>query len=507
MNFKAPAGIEDLAATPDLQEQLLELWNDNSADGFVGQYVTDAAQVSPNYVDPRVQAPTTEAVAIPWNGFPRALSRWYEDELSTAAKEQAEATADILTPILFWVAPGDEGLQLFSAEAHRVPLFGETATTLARPLRRILPDSTLGPEVPQMRRQQDEYLEWRPTHDAAGRLIALTFTAEPPDYWTALATVSRARLLELYRALVGPQVQEADLFHATDLAAFGVDSTGDTGWFNIGRKDQYDPLNPWTTTKGIVHLTHRANTLGAEVRLAADSSVIWASDTAPPANPPSQIEPEITRLACGGYGGINRSSDPAIGQAVGGAVLENARVTLTDPIGLYIASIGLGGLTGPQGQPVGMTAVTITRGQDDPFEPRILRFEVKLPAGAGFRLDECTLDGRPLIHGGQVARVTTMQLYAQVYPGGANLDADPCQGQACRHPERPELFLVGTIGRPCPAAADLSWLSETPFEEAIADAFVRDRIAAAPIGSDRLAAGVSVSVPPTLATSRAPRKP
>jgi hypothetical protein len=507
MDFKAPAGIDDFVGSPELRAQFTALWNDDSRDGFLGRYVSDAAN-SRNYVDPRIEAPTNEPVAIPWNGFPKALSRWYNDELSVAAKEQAEATADVLTPILTWVEPVGEQLQLFNAEAHRVALFGERARSLARPLRRIQADGTLGSEVPQMRRQQDEYLEWHALHDAAGRLVSLTFTAEPPDYWMALATVAQARVVQLYKDLVGPQVQAQDLFHATDLAAFGVDQNGDQGWFNIGGKGEYDPLNPWTTTKGIVHLTHRANTLGAEVTLAADSSVIWASDRESPPTAPDAPKPEIRRIGCGGYGGVNRSSDPLIGNGVGGKVLEGSRVTLTDPIGLYIATIGLRGLTGPQGEAVGMAAVEISRGTDDAFEPRILRFQVKLPQGAAFRLDECKLEGRKLSRGGQVARMTTMQLYAQTYNGGATLDARKCEGRLCRHPERSELFLIADSNRRCPPPDNAQWLQETPFEAPLADAFVVDRAASArALDSVRVAGKVSVSAVPKLATKRGPRKP
>jgi hypothetical protein len=509
MQFQAPAGIDDLADAPDLRDRFLALWNDDSDDGFVGSYVKAASQTSPNYVDPRVEAPTADAVAIPWNGFPRALSRWFDDELSTAAREEAEATADIGTPILSWVMPVNGRLRLHSAEAHRVRLFGAVAVSLARPLRRVGADGALGDETPQMRRQQDEYLEWHPTHDAAGRLVALTFTAEPPDYWTALARVAPQRVVELYQRLVGPQVREEDLFHATDLAAFGVDLTGQQRWFNIGRKGEYDPLNPWTTTRGIVHLTHRANTLGAEVQLAAESSLVWQSDLAPAPTDPNPPRPEIRRIACGGYGGINRSSDPLIGLGVGDNVLANVRVTLTDPIGLYIANIGLAGLTGPQGQAVGMRAVQILRGQEDPFEPRMLRFEVRLPADLPFRLDECRLEGRSLKRGGQVARVTTMQLYAQPYQGGADLTAGDCSGRPCRHPDRAELFLAGDVAEPCPNAQAVVWLSETPFEAPSADDFlaVREMVRGRDEDTGPVTTGGDVEAEPLLATSRAPGRP
>jgi hypothetical protein len=502
--FAPPAGIDDLIAKPDLRQAFMTLWNDSDGE-FLGSYVAAAAQRSKNYVDPRVIAPTSAPVKIPWNGFPRALSRWYDDESSTAGKEQAEVTADVATPILSWIEVGADGPRLREIEAHRLPFFGAAVKALARPLRRVLPDGTLGPEVRRMRRQQDEYLEWHTIRDAAGRLVALTFTAEPPDYWMALARIAPDRVVDLYRALVGPEVQKDDVFFPTDLAAFGVGADGQPGWFNIGRKGVYDELNRWTTIDGIVHLTHRANTLGAEVSLAADGSHVWRSDLDPPPVDPNAPKPEIRRIACGDYGGINRSSDPLIGHGVGGAVGQGARVTLTDPIGLYVANADIGSLRGPQGQPVGKGALSVVRGDDDVFDPRILRVEVKLPAGAPFRLDECTLDGRRLIRGGQVARLTTMHLYAQTYTGGADPAPQTCRGRVCWHASRSALFTIGDPAEGCPDAQDLLWLFETPAEPAAAGSPqpLASAAAVAPPATVKGTAAIAVKLP----TTRAHRKP
>ncbi|OWK22192.1 hypothetical protein AJ88_15765 [Mesorhizobium amorphae CCBAU 01583] len=136
-----------------------------------------------------------------------------------------------------------------------------------------------------------------------------------------------------------------------------------------------------------------------------------------PGQDPAQ---EILRIACGGYGGINRSSDPNIGLAVGDQVHAGNRITLADPVGLYISRVDLTGLRGPNGELLGDAAGHVVRGSDDPFEPRILRFEVELPAGSAFTLSDCTFDNRPLRRGGQISRETTIQLYANIYPGSAD---------------------------------------------------------------------------------------
>ena len=127
----------------------------------MGRYVTNAAINSSNYVDPRIEPPVGNPVKIPWNGFPRLLSRWYDDEQSVERKEEAEKTAEIGTPIVSWVMPDQNGLRVFDAEQHRLPFFadrlGDIVLQLARPLRQILPNGTIGDEVVRMRRQQDEY--------------------------------------------------------------------------------------------------------------------------------------------------------------------------------------------------------------------------------------------------------------------------------------------------------------------------------------------------------------
>ena len=87
--FNPPAMIDDLAALPALRQQFMDRWNEQ----VMGNFVDQAANRSPNYVDPRVNPPNGAPVKVPWNGFPRLLSRWYDDEQSTALKQQAERTA------------------------------------------------------------------------------------------------------------------------------------------------------------------------------------------------------------------------------------------------------------------------------------------------------------------------------------------------------------------------------------------------------------------------------
>jgi hypothetical protein len=150
----------------------------------------------------------------------------------------------------------------------------------------------------------------------------------------------------------------------------------------VADKGDYNPLNVWTTSKGIMHLTHPANTLGAEVNLAKDASSARDCDALPPPTP-AEPSAEVRRIACGQYGGINRSSDPLIGLGVGDIINAGLKLSLTDPVGLYIAKCDLASLKGPNGEAVA-NAMTVVRGQDDANEPRMVRVRIEAPAGAAY---------------------------------------------------------------------------------------------------------------------------
>lgn len=472
MLLQAPAGLDDFDQNEGaLRTKFQTLWNSKSqGDGYLGYYVAAAAQL-PNYIDPRDKPPPTDPVPVPWNGFPKLISNWFGDETSDTAREQAEAAADTLATHVFWVQPNPRDpakLKLFKCGRHELPYFadrlGPHVTQLARSRRSLLPNGKVGPEFLEQYRQQDEYLEWHAERDANGKLESLTFTAEPPDYWEALAEVSPAKVVALYKHLVSAHVQPKDLFFPGPVVAFGVGLDGKEGWISTGENEKtYNPLNVWTTSKGTMHLTHPANTLGAEVNLAKDASAVRDCDALPP---PTQAEPrtEVRRIACGGYGGINRSSDPLIGLGVGRTVYgpNGKKLTLTDPVGLYIANFDLASLRGPNGEVV--DARTVVRGHDDPSEPRMVRIKVAVPAGAAFKLGDCKVGTRQLSRGGQIARLTTMALYVQTYDDAADQTSVECEGLPCRNPTHTNLFIAGNASG-CPAKDDVEWLLETPYLE------------------------------------------
>jgi hypothetical protein len=116
-----------------------------------------------------------------------------------------------------------------------------------------------------VRDRQDEYLEWSARRDEQGRITKITFVAEGYDYFSELFAHDEGRALELYKDFTGLPDLKVDDLRAKDgiyrrLKNGTTRAVVDPGGFN--------PRNRYNINPGIVHLSHRANSLGAEVNLA-----------------------------------------------------------------------------------------------------------------------------------------------------------------------------------------------------------------------------------------------
>lgn len=479
--FRAPADIGAIDFNRiEVKDSvaLAEAW-DKKINGYIvgfdenGEHSEGAIELSPNYFDPRVTVPVGQPVKIPWNGFPRAIDRFHRvlADPTPAKLAQAEATADVLVERLFWWQEGDDGRPyVTSIEAQALSTLDATPAALARRLRS---GSGSGPEITISNRQQDEYVEWHADYDASGRLVRLSFTSEPPEYWDTLAAKEPKAVLAIYKELVGTQVQMEDLFFPQDVFVYGADKSGNRQWLKLYKAKTYNRFNKWNTSDGVVHLTHGANTLGAEVNLAARAANVYATDSKP-ADPSFDADPALTRIACAGYGGINRSSDPNIGEQVGLQVAAGKRVSLTDPIGLYIADVDIGSLQRKKADgtwvPVTRAEVlTVVRGQDGGDFPRILHFKLAGPADGSWTLADCRFEQRPLERGGQVARKIAMVIYANTIAGGVDTTIQACEKTLyCRYPDAKGFF--GTfnpkrdgIKITCGDLKAKDWLKEIPY--------------------------------------------
>jgi hypothetical protein len=301
-----------------------------------------------------VSPATSGDLPVPWNGFPLSISRLFPE----AGPERWKAADKLL---------------------YRDRRIGAAA-------------------VPMPYRNQDEYCEWHAYPDADGRVTRIVFTAEAPEYWIELAKHDFKRVVELYQRWVSPDVQPEDLKLHQDIR-FGRE---------VLKAGDYNPYNVWNTERGCMHLTHWANTLGAEINLAAGATI-------PRMDKHGERITEVRRFACASeFGSVDRSSDPSIGQGVNLTVWPGApgakakSITLSNPVGLYIDHIDPDTITDDEGNPQ-PGWFRIVRGEDG----RGLLAVFEAPPGATIGMDKIRVEGRPVEYGGQLAEQIQMVLYAK----------------------------------------------------------------------------------------------
>jgi hypothetical protein len=360
--------------------------------------------------------------AITWNAFPKELIRRY-------GRERALVLADRLWPI--------ESYQSHPPE----------------------PDDTTG-KSGILYRPQEEYCEWHVLREAdSGNILRVTFSSEPPEYWQALSGLvpgdptqpiadqhfpgDKDALLGLYRELVSPLVQLDDLIPSADI----LDKAGNV----LAPKGQYNIYNKWNTTLGIAHLNSPPNSLVAEIKLGADATVRYT-------DPKGRllVEPEAL-IGYAGYGGPNRNSDPTIGASVNALARLGARITLRNPVGLYMDHIDLSGWQVPDGQGVS-DCVRVVRGLPGMVE----RMVVEVPAERGFDLGALTIAGSPLRYGGQIAECITVKLVgvANILPVQIDRAPTGINDRAIIDPFWPRTADEADPAQPIPAGLVEAFLNE-----------------------------------------------
>jgi hypothetical protein len=149
-----------------------------------------------------------------------------------------------------------------------------------------------------------------------------------------------------------------------------------------------------------MHLTHPANNLFAEVFLAASATVRRSKSG-------TELTASIPLIQCAKYGDASRNSDPAIGAAVNGLARQGRHVTITNPVGLYMANFDGSGLT-INGQPAG-GFFKVIRGTF----PLALRAVYELPANLvsqGLTVSDVKINNKAIQFGGQLAERITMHI-------------------------------------------------------------------------------------------------
>jgi hypothetical protein len=303
-------------------------------------------------------------------------------------------------------------------------------------------------------RPQDEYCEWRVTRNPDGGIQRVTFTSEPPEYWQALhgdtlpnissgaptfpTTGDRDRLVELYRTFVSPEVVYEDLICPVDL----VDSSDPANPFVVYAKGTYNPYNRWNTTDGIMHLCQPANTLGAEIQLGADATILRQKAGRAVTDPDALI-------CCAAFGGPNRTSDPTIGSSVNELAWLGFFLTLRNPVGLYMHHLDMSGFTKPNGAPIEPEYFQVVRG--DEKLKLIERAVFEVPAEEGFTVSDLKIGGEPITRGSQIAEHITVNLVAQAaQPGSFKNSPSDCIRRCCEDEENGNYLSYGRLTEPCP---------------------------------------------------------
>jgi hypothetical protein len=368
------------------------------------------------------------------NGAPSGVvPQFYNPIASVAKKEPDETTADVP-----WTGFPKVLTTRFGSSALDV---GEELSTL------VLGTDAGGNGVAFTFRKQDEYVEWHADRDPkTGKVIRISFTCEAPEYWSALAqgvpspyyTLDENNVnsfkpstspkgdidavLRLYQTLLhNPKVQKADLLFPADVF---VNSAKKQKLFSAG---DYNPWNRWNTAAGAVHLTHPANTLGAEINLAARATI---------RRKPGSVEltDNTSLICCAAYGNPNRNSDPTISGKVNAFAQTNSYVTLLNPVGLYMTDFNGAALVTPDSTPADefWTWVRPTTQLGDRFK-RYLRAVFEVPGTKKYSIEDITLAGQPLKYGGQLASLITMMLVGVVdRVNQIHIDPITCVSHGCR---------------------------------------------------------------------------
>jgi hypothetical protein len=230
------------------------------------------------------------------------------------------------------------------------------------------------------RDRQDEYCEWSVFRDAGTQKIQkVTFTSEGPEYWEFLAAVNPSRLLALYREHADQAVQMKDLF---------------------GTDGRYVPRNRWnnSTDGGAMHLIQDANTLGAEIELAAAATIVRRRDGV-------FVTSERELIECGQYGETERFSDPHIGAEVNALARQKADITLANPVGLCIAGLNVATWRTPDGSDP-LQYWKVIRGTPE----KAVRAVYEVPPEKGFVVADITIGGRKIEYGAQITDFITIKL-------------------------------------------------------------------------------------------------
>jgi hypothetical protein len=424
--FEAPGGLKDFSNPDDWHAAMAREASDIITILVATSLNKDPEDVTEEdiakerdklaYVDPTKSPPPADANTVPiqaWNGFPRAVVRagpWKE-----------------FPPVEGDIDGNHRAVEHLGDEDHRPGKFVDRHGNVL--------------DLPA-RDRQDEYLEWVAKRNNDGKIVKLTFVAEGYDYFSELFEHDEKTAVQLYRDLTGVSSITADDLRAKDgIDRMRLDGRKET----VARPGGFNPRNKYNIDPGIVHLSHRANSLGAEVNLAGVSGI--ARKKASGTLLDGKNEEEL--LCCNQGGNPNRHSDPLISKEAYAQVLQGSRYTLANPVGLYIAAVEESGLLMPDNKTQvpreWWREVRGGGGLWDIKKSRVLRLEFEVPAKEKITISDLLVGGTPVNFAGQIAELLSVHLFVTVWKrNDASIGPTvKCDATCCRKKGSERLELSG----------------------------------------------------------------
>ena len=241
--------------------------------------------------------------------------------------------------------------------------------------------------VDRDRDKQDEYCEWSVARDEKKAITKVTFTTELPEYFEFLHSVDRDAVLTLYQQHVDRQVRPEQLVDA---------------------RNRYDRNNIHNTqTDGpIMHLRQGDNHLRAAINL------VWKATFLRTHPDGSLVNSKAALVRCAGLGDEQRNSDPKIATDVNSLAENGMRITLADPVGIYIAGLGISGMTFPDGLSKD-DCWHVERGTPK----HALRASFSVPDGSG-TVSDVLINDQPIRSGGELAARVSVRIAAVAHSSG-----------------------------------------------------------------------------------------
>jgi hypothetical protein len=461
--YLTPALVQDFPNAPTLQNKLDELWNtglDAANQAAIVSNPWTATYQAPcdwyaNRTDIQFPLAINVVESVFWTAFPNRLKIYFSASEKSPYKMTDEEVfhladfGDVDYSGKLPKFPTNNGLP-FKIPKKTCPQmsWGDVTSDSTE-----LPDAWDGYDPLGPRGWLDEYCEWSVVRNDHGQIIQINYTCENPEYWYTLWKVSPQRVAELYNELLNT----GNIIKVEDLQL--TDENGNVVNDPFTGVPAYNPLNKWNSgtiaTKdggGAIHLTSPPNTIGAEILLASQATLL--RDLAPE-------NYNMQSLVCAGaFGRPYRNSDPHIGQQVNQVVKNvGVKIMLTNPLGLYLQAPDFSNYTFPEGTTLD-DWFSVVRGRragvDGQTYDQILHMRFAAPEG--YTLEDVTIgtlvegdskgpsqQPRAIKYAGQIADTFKVGIAATAVPAGDTepQTPQPAVGQKTGEPNGSPALLIG----------------------------------------------------------------